>query len=49
MPRKATGSELFSDLTCLHSTSFILLSSLSVVETINLKIWERPQKLVRLL
>lgn len=42
MPRKATGSELFSDFTCLHSTSFILLSILSVEETISLNIWERP-------
>ena len=42
MPRKATGSVLFSDLTCLHSTSFFILSILSVVETSRLKIWERP-------
>ena len=42
MPRKATGTGLFSDLTCLHSTSLILLSILSVEETISLKIWERP-------
>ena len=41
-PRTATGSVLFSFLTCLDTTTFILLSVFSLVETISLKIWERP-------
>ena len=39
-PATATGSELFSYLTCLHTTRFIL-SIFSLAETISLKIWER--------
>jgi len=38
----ATGSVLFSYLTCLHSTTSSVLSLLSLVETISLKTWERP-------
>ena len=41
-PRTATGSVLFSYLTSLHDTIFILLSIFSLVETISLKIGERP-------
>ena len=41
-PRTATGSVLFSHLTCLQTTPFILLSFFSLVETISLKIWETP-------
>ena len=37
-PWTTTGSELFSHLTCLHTCIFILLSILSLVETISLKI-----------
>ena len=37
-PRKVTGSELFSYLTCLHTTTFILMSTFLLVETISLKI-----------
>ena len=40
--RTATGSELFSLLTCLHTNTFISLSIFSILETISLKIWERP-------
>jgi len=40
--RTAPGSELLSYLTCLHTTSFIILSIFSLVKTISLKIWERP-------
>ena len=36
------GGVLFSHLTCLHTTTFRLLSLFSVVEKISLKIWERP-------
>ena len=32
-----TGSELFSYLTCFHTTKFILISIFSLVETIRLK------------
>ena len=41
-PRTATGSVLFFYLTCLYTTKFILSSLSSLVETISLKIWERP-------
>ena len=40
--RTATGSEPFSLLTCLHSTTFILLSIFSPLEMITMKIWETP-------
>ena len=40
--RTSTGSELLSYLTCLHTTSFIILNIVSLVKTISLKIWERP-------
>ena len=38
----ATGSELFSCLTCLDTTRFILLNIFSLLETLSLKILERP-------
>ena len=42
-PRTATGCGRFSSyFTCLHTTAFILLRIFSLVETISLKIWERP-------
>ena len=34
--------KLFSYLTCPHTTTYVLLSIFSLVETISLKIWERP-------
>ena len=40
--RTDTGSELFSLLTCLHTTTFTLLSIFSPLEMINTKIWETP-------
>ena len=40
--RTATGSKPFSLLTCLHSTTFILLSIFSPLEMISIKIWEAP-------
>ena len=40
--RTATGSELFSLLTCLHTTTFISLSIFALLEALSLKIWERP-------
>ena len=40
--RTATGSELFSLLTCFHTTTFTLLSIFSPLEMINTKIWETP-------
>ena len=40
--RKATGSELFSFLTCLHTTTFALPSIFSPLEMISIKIWETP-------
>ena len=40
--RAATGSEPFSLLTCLHSTTSILLSIFSPLEMISIKIWEIP-------
>ena len=36
--RTATGCELFSNLTCLHTTIFALLSMFSLVDEISLKI-----------
>ena len=41
-PRTATGNEPFFYLTCLHTITFILLSILSLVQMISLKISERP-------
>ena len=41
-PRMATGSEMFSNLTSLHTTTFTFLIVLSLVETIILKIWQKP-------
>ena len=38
----ATGSELFSLLTCFHTTTFTLLSIFSPSEMISTKIWETP-------
>ena len=38
----ATGSELFSLLTCFHTTTFPLLSIFSPSEMISTKIWETP-------
>ena len=40
--RTATGSELFSLLTCLHTTTFILRSIFSPLEMIRVKMWEEP-------
>ena len=40
--RTATGSELFSLLTCLHTTTFTLPSTFSPLEMISIKIWETP-------
>ena len=40
--RTTTGSELFSLLTCLHTTTFTLLSIFSPLEMIYIKIWETP-------
>ena len=40
--RTAIGSELFSYLICLHTTTCIFLSIFSQFETITLKIWEGP-------
>ena len=40
--RTATGSELFSFLTCLHTTTFTLPSIFSPLEMISIKIWETP-------
>ena len=37
--RTTTGSELFSLLTCFHTTTFTLLSIFSPLEMINIKIW----------
>ena len=37
-----TGSVHFSHFTCLHTSTFIFLSLFALVETITLKIWERP-------
>ena len=38
----APGSKLLSYLTCLHTTTYMLLSIFSLVETITLEIWEQP-------
>ena len=38
--RTATGSELFSLLTCPHTTTFTLLSIFSPLEMNSIKIWE---------
>ena len=38
----ATGSELFSLLTCPHTTTFTLLSIFSPLDMISIKIWETP-------
>ena len=35
----AIGSELFSLLTCSHTTTFTLLSIFSPLETSNIQIW----------
>ena len=40
--RMATGSKLFSLLTCFHATTFTLLSIFSPIEIISTKIWETP-------
>ena len=40
--RTATGSELFSLLTCLHTTPFALPSIFSPLEMLGIKIWETP-------
>ena len=40
--RTATGSELFSLLTCLHTTEFALPSIFSPLEMLGIKIWETP-------
>ena len=40
--RTATGSELFSLLTCFHTTTFTLLGIFSPLEMISTKIWETP-------
>ena len=40
--RTATGSELFSLLTCLHTTTFTLPSIFSPLEMISIKMWETP-------
>ena len=40
--RTATGSELFFLLTCLHTTTFTLLSIFCSLEMISLKICETP-------
>ena len=37
--RTATGSELFSLLTCPHTTTFALLSIFSLLEMSSIKIW----------
>ena len=37
--RTATGSEIFSLLTCPHTTTFTLLSVLSPLEMRSMKIW----------
>ena len=40
--RTATGSELFSLVTCLYTTTFKLLSIFSSLKMISIKIWETP-------
>ena len=44
--RTATGSELFSLLTCLHTTTFTFPSTFSPLQTIRIKIWEIPLSLL---
>lgn len=39
----ASGSRRFSTLTCLLTTTFISFSIFSLLETISLKMWERPR------
>ena len=43
--RTATGSELFSLLTCLQTTTFTLLSIFSPLEIIRVQMWETPLSL----
>ena len=47
-PRTATGGELFSYLTCLHTTTFIFLLKylFLLTETISLKYYERTLSLL---
>ena len=40
--RTTTGSELFSLLTCLHTTTFTFPSIFSPLEMISVKMWETP-------
>ena len=40
--RTATGSELFSLLTCFYTTTFTLLSIFAPLQMISIKIWETP-------
>ena len=40
--RAATGSELFSLLSCLHTTAFALPSIFSPLKMLGIKIWETP-------
>ena len=40
--RTATGSELFSLLTCVHTTTFTLLNIFYLLKKISTKIWETP-------
>ena len=40
--RTATGSKLFSLLTCFYTTTFTLLSIFSPLQMISIKIWETP-------
>ena len=40
--RTATGSELFSPKTCLHTATFTLLNIVFLLEMISVKIWETP-------
>ena len=39
----ATRSELFSLLTCSHTSTFTLLSTFSPLEIVRVKIWETIQ------
>ena len=41
-PRTTTERELFSNLTCLHTPTFISFIIFSLAETISLKIWKIP-------
>ena len=40
--RTTTRSKLFSLLTCLHTTTFIMLSIFSSLEMISIKLWNTP-------